>query len=87
MIVEAFCAFGSVSVSCELGERFASAFEGVSDLIDQFEWYQFPLEVQKLLPTLLIHTQQRIALKCFGSISCDREALKSVRNREFYTLL
>lgn len=79
MVVEAFCAFGSVSVSCELGERFASAFENISDLIDELKWYLLPHEVQRLLPILLMHTQQRIALKCFGSISCVREALKSVR--------
>lgn len=78
MGVEAFCAFGSVSVSCEMGERFSGAFREISDLINEFKWYQFPNNVQRILPFLLLHTQQPIALECFGSILCVREALKSV---------
>lgn len=79
MVVEAFCAFGSVSASCEMGERYAGAFNDISDLIDQFKWYLFPKNVQRILPLLLIHMQQPIELECFGSIACAREALKSVR--------
>lgn len=79
MAMEVFCAFCFVSVACELGERFSGAFEDVSDLIGEFKWYRFPGEVQRLLPILLVHTQRPIALECFGSILCVREALKSVR--------
>lgn len=79
MAVEAFCAFGSVSFTCELGERFSSAFNNISDFVDQLNWYLFPHKVQKMLPTLLITTQKPVAIECFGSILCVRAALKSVR--------
>lgn len=78
MGVEVLCAFSFVSVSCELGERFAGAFNDCNDMIDQFKWYRFPDDVQKVFPLFLIHMQQPVALKCFGSVFCVREALKSV---------
>lgn len=78
MVVEAFCAFGFVSVACELGERFNGAFNDCSDSVDQFKWYLFPNDVQRIMPYFLHHMQQPVALKCFGSIFCVREALKKV---------
>lgn len=79
MGIEIFCAFASVSIPCELGDRLSSAFSVISDLIDQFKWYRFPIEVQRMLPIILITTQRPIAIECFGSILCVRAALKSVR--------
>lgn len=79
MGVEVVFSFGFVSITCELGERFTGAFDNISDLVDQFKWYQFPVDVQAVFPLFLIHMQQPVKLKCFGSIFCDREALKKVR--------
>lgn len=47
-------------------------------MIDALDWYIFPIEMQKMLPTILIEAQQLVALECFGSILCSREVFKQV---------
>lgn len=78
MGIEVFCAFGFVFFSCEFGERLSGAFDDVSNCVGHFNWYNFPIVVQRMMPTVLMTTQQKIALECFGSILCVRKALKSV---------
>lgn len=77
-IVELCYAFGIVLIICEFGQRCCSAFDGIIGIIDQFNWYSFPYEIQRLLPIILIMMQQPVALKCFGSISCNHENFKKV---------
>lgn len=62
----------------ELGERMGSAMSEINDLTEQFDWYSFPIEIQKMLPIILIIVQQPITIKCFGSISCTRETFQAV---------
>lgn len=66
-------------MACELGQRFSLAFDECSALIEQFRWYLFPADVQRMLPVILNFTQQPIDKKCFGSVAADREAFKYVR--------
>lgn len=67
-------------IPCELGERMSDATSGINDSIDQFDWHSFPVEIQKILPTVLIGVQQPIEIRCFGSIACTRETFKQVRS-------
>lgn len=41
------------------------------------------MNVQKILPTILIHAQQPINIHCFGSIPCNRETFKKVKANLF----
>lgn len=63
---------------CELGERLSNAMEEIKDSIGQFNWYLFPIEIRKVLPTILIGVQQPVEIRFFGSISCNRESFKKV---------
>lgn len=74
----ALYAFGVVMIICELGQRLADAFEQINDEINKFDWYLFPPQVQRLLPIIMIATQQEVELECFGSISGTRETFKRV---------
>lgn len=76
--VNALYAFGVVFVICELAQRLTNAFEEIYDEIVAFEWNLFSIEMQRLLPTLLIGTQRPVILECFGSISALRETFKKV---------
>lgn len=76
--IEAFCAFGSLFFTCEIGQRFSDEFDGICDVIDQFNWYSFPLELQRLLPVVICSAQQPVAIQCFGSVMCVRESFKKV---------
>lgn len=60
----------------ELGQRVTDAFEEICDEISAFQWYLFPLQLQKLLPTILIETQRPVEMECFGSITATRDTLK-----------
>lgn len=62
----------------ELGERMSMSFVEVGDEIGELDWYAFPIEIQKMLPIVLIDSQKPIAIRCFGSIFCGREIFKKV---------
>lgn len=79
MIFEGGYAFGLVLISCELGQQMTNAFERIGDVMkSQFNWYRFPIKVQRMLPSLLIISQQPVQLECFGSNACVRESFKKV---------
>lgn len=82
IIFYATYSFGAVFIMCELGQRITDTFEETCDTILAFEWYLFPYEIQKVLPTLWIGTQQPVAFECFGGISAVRETFKKVNSME-----
>lgn len=61
-----------------MGQRTQLAFEESSAIVDQFEWYRFPAEIQRMMPLILSFTQQPVEFVCFGSIACNRETFKYV---------
>lgn len=63
---------------CELGQRISNAFEEIDDVIAQYNWYLFPDKLKRMLPIILMNTQDRVAFECFGSIACSREAFRKV---------
>lgn len=71
-------AFGNLLVSCEFGQRISNAFEEIDDEIELFDWYLFSYEMQRMLPLILLVTQQPVKIECFGSISIRREYFKKV---------
>lgn len=77
-IILAIYAFALLLIACELCQRINVAFEECSDMIDQFKWYLFPDEIQRMLPTIFAFTQQPIEINCFGSTACNRESFKNV---------
>lgn len=85
LIVPAFeliSAFSLVFLICEFAGRLAYQFDNINNIINQFKWYLFPLKIRKILPTILINSQQPVYLECIGSIPCDRETLKKVKLKE-----
>lgn len=72
-------AFMSLFITCEVFGRISSKFDDINDIMNQYEWYFFPLNVQKILPIILIYAQQPVNIYCFGSIACNRETFKKVK--------
>lgn len=68
-----------VFIICELGERLANSFEEIDIIIEQFEWYRFPIELQRIQPMIMIVAQEPSYLECLGNILSSRELLKNVR--------
>lgn len=50
----------------------------LNDEIYQCDWYLFPYHIQRMLPMILINTQQRVVLQGFGNIVFLRETFKEV---------
>lgn len=82
-IFEAFWSFGGIFFYCEFGERLGQLFVEVDDTIYQLDWYLYPEEIRRMLPTLIINVQEPMEIECFGSLSCCRDAFKQVSRSVF----
>ena len=78
LILSGVIAFATVFIACEIGQRMSDAFDGIHFTIDQFEWYLFPIEIQRMLLTIIAVAQQPVPLECFGSTTCTRVVFKNV---------
>lgn len=78
MVFEGGYAFGLVLISCELGEQTTNAFGGIGNEMRQYDWYLYPLELQRLYSSLLVISQRPVHLECFGSYACLRDSFKKV---------
>lgn len=76
LVVEAFYAFGVIFVICELCQRVSDRFEESNDTMEKFDWISFPIEVQRMLPIVIISAQQSTQFKVFGSTVCCRESFQ-----------
>lgn len=64
---------------CGISQRISDAFAEINDGIVQLDWYLFPDQLNRMLPTILMATQGRVELKCFGSIGSNWETFIQVR--------
>lgn len=78
LLFNACYAFGLVFLVCELCQRVCDGFAEMNKTMNQFHWQSYPIEIQRLLPIVIIFTQQPIDFEVFGSITCCRESFKKV---------
>lgn len=50
----------------------------INDEVDQIDWNSYPMEIQRILPTIMIVTQKPIYVAFFGSITASRETFRRV---------
>lgn len=79
---EMLWALNIVFISCELAERVTNVFDEIMDVIGQFNWYLFPIELKQLLPTAISNAHREIGIECFGSVLCNRKTFKIVSGIE-----
>lgn len=68
----------TVGISCEMGERACAMFGAVDETMDTIDWYLYPIEIQRMLPAIMIATQKPIYVELFGSITASRETFGKV---------
>lgn len=73
-----FWAIILVFTTCECGQQFCDAFGNLNYSLGQLGWYFLPIEIQRLLPMIIINSQQPMLVKCYGNISCERDTFKKV---------
>lgn len=67
-----------IFIYCELGHRVNEAFDGPYDAICQLDSYLYAMEIQQMLPVIILIAQQPIDLCGYGNFSCSRARFKSV---------
>lgn len=68
-MVKLFWSFSLVFINCELPGRIGNQFDDIEYLINQFKWYLFPYDVQKILPFVILNAQELVGFECFGAIT------------------
>lgn len=63
---------------CKLGQRITDRFNGIFEIICNSEWYAFPKEIQRIMPTLMNSAEKPVILLGFGNLKCTRESFKKV---------
>lgn len=77
-VINGIFGLATIFSASELGQRMNDAFEEIDLSIDQFNWYLFPIGIQRLLPMIIANAQQTVSMECFGSIVCTRDVFKNV---------
>lgn len=63
---------------CELGERMTYHFEKFDKELIRSDWYNLPVEMQRMLVVFLSDTQQPKNITCYGGVLATRETFKKV---------
>lgn len=71
-------ALGLLLFTCEMGHRFRDAFSDMNDALGQLNFYLFPIDIQRILPTVIMYAQEPLNVGFFGSLSATREQFKQV---------
>lgn len=70
--------FCTILLICELGERLTTKFDEIDLEICFWNWYLFPNEIQRMLPIIIVGTQEPVVGAGFGNVSCTRAAFQRV---------
>lgn len=83
IFVMLFWASVQIFIFCELGENLTERFNRIPIIIYDSEWYNFPKDVRRALPTVMIAAQQPMVLQGFANLKCTRESFKKVTTHWF----
>lgn len=82
MLFESIClcfdALVLVLIPCEFGQQAGDAFGEVDDVLSQLDFYLLPIEIQRMLPKIIMYAQEPLVLQFFGSLCCTRDQFKKV---------
>lgn len=78
-----FWAFCQFFLFCNFGQYVTNEFSEIDNLIYFCDWYTFPKEIQRILPTVIATAQQPVILEGFANLTCTREAFKKVNQLQF----
>lgn len=72
--------FGFVFAACEIGQRLTDTIYEIVHELEQLHWYLFPIEVQRMLPTIMMNAQKPVIMGCFGIAASSRDQFKKVNS-------
>lgn len=63
---------------CEIGQHFTNSFAEIISEIKQWNWYLFPIEIQSILPMIMVNTQEPSTIGYNIIFTCSRHQFKQV---------
>lgn len=69
----------AIAVICEAGARMTNEFEAFDEELGQCNWYELPIELQRMYMMFVVNTQSPIEISSYGGLVCSRETFKKVR--------
>lgn len=73
-----FWSFVQLFLICESSERITDRFDKI-EIYVLCDWYALPLRTQRILPTVIVNTQEPVLLTAVGSLTCTRDTFKQVK--------
>lgn len=67
-----------ILLPCELGQRSTEVFLEIDRKFERLHWYLFPIEVQRIIPTISCAMQKPFIIGCFGIVELSRDQFKKV---------
>lgn len=67
-----------VAILCLYGNHVTTEFEAANAAIYNCSWYEYPLEMQKMLKMMLMVSQKPVIIQGHMNTQCTREVLKKV---------
>lgn len=77
-LVLGFWSIMSIFFFCELGEQMTNQFDAFYDELNQCQWYSFPIELQRMMTTVILNAQQSAIIGGFGNTLCTRFSFNKV---------
>lgn len=75
---------GQIFLFCYFGDLLTDNFKKVNDMFYQWNWYFLPLDIKRLMPTILCAANYPDYLRGFGNISGTRERFKKVNTKMIF---
>lgn len=72
---------------CEFGNQLESKFDEINEALYESDWTSYPAEVQRMMPVILLVSQQPVQLFAYGNYPCSRETFKKVIRKMFMVRL
>lgn len=79
LIFRILSSFAVIFMYCEIGQRISNAFDEIDFGIGQLNWHSFPIDTWNILPNIIIAVKKPTVFRAFGTISCDRDTFKKVK--------
>lgn len=78
------CSLAFIFLVCNLGHRIGKAFDQIDSTISKLQWFKFSIEINRMLPILIIGAQQPVELHVFGSASCTYENFQTASQIQMF---
>lgn len=78
ILISQMWVFGTLYVFSELGERVTIGFERFHEELLRCNWYELPIEMQRMYLIFLADTQQPKHVTCYANVIFRRETFEKV---------